>query len=502
MLPAQNDVSTSGTPLLTTNRKALTINLNDPIYGTFAEIGAGQEVVRHFFQVGSASGTVAKSMSAYDMTFSDNIYGKAPRYVSRERLCAMLKHEFVLLPERLGAARNAVSHYFSFATTVATASARRGGGAHAWMGLRFQLTPDSEPREIHVHVRLWDKTVADQQDAVGVVGVNLIFAAYFLNDCPDKFVRSLVDNVGSERVEVDFLHFEGPSLPGFCNRRNALKLVESGLTNAVVFAPDGTLRVPADFFWKKSVLIERGFLRPVANVNLDMMRRASNRMIADGAVKPEDLMRIFEITLNPCKDAERYDYDDLLARADLVNALGFPVLFSDYREFYRLSEHFRRYMIGGISIVTGVNNLVDIFSDIYYGHLDGGVLEACGRLFKANVRLYVYPMRLGRLRQLAGAVEAAAGMFDSNIDGDEDAVITADKLPMRPAVSHLFAHLLANGLILPLETYDDAALSCSTRTLADRIHNDEPGWEHEVPEVVAEIIRERRPWGGHGVAAP
>jgi len=502
MSTTPDDVSTSGTPLLTTNRKALTINLNDPIYGTFAEIGAGQEVVRHFFTVGGASGTVAKSMSAYDMTFSDSIYGKAPRYVSRERLCAMLKHEYSLLPERLGPTRNASSHYFSFATTVATASARRGGGAHAWMGVRFQLEPNAEPREIHLHIRLWDKTVPLQQEAVGVVGVNLLFAAYYLHDNPDKFVASLVDNVGAERVEVDFLHFEGPPLDGFCNRLNALRLVEKGLTNAVIFGADGTVRVPADFFWKKYVLLERGFLRPVSNVNLDLMERAAERMIADGVATEKDLLRVFELTLKPCGTTGHYDYDELLVRADLVNALGYPLMFSDYREFYRLSEHFRRYMSTGISIAVGVNNLVDIFSDGYYGDLDGGVLEACGRLFKANVRLYVYPMRLGRLRELAGVMEAAAGMFDATVDGDGGAVMTADRLPMRPAVRHLFAHLLANGLILPLETYDETALNCSPRTLAERIRNDEPGWEHEVPEVVAEIIRERRPWGGHGVAAP
>ena len=491
----------SSSSLLTTNRKALTVNLNDPVYGTFAEIGAGQEVVRHFFKAGGASGTVAKSMSAYDMTFSDSIYGKSKRYVSRERMQSMLDHEYVLLPERLGGDRAARSTFFAFANTVATASEKRGGEAHAWMGIRFQLTPLSAPHEIHMHVRLWDKSVMLQQDALGVVGVNLIYAAFFLHDDPDKFVRSLVDNVGRERVEVDFLHFAGAPVPGFCNRRTSLKLVEADLTNAVVFDACGEIKVPSEFFWKKRVLVERGFFRPVSNVNVDMMESAVARLAKDSPGDGSDLVRLFEITLNSCKGAEHYDYEELLARVDLINAIGYPVVLSDYREFYRLSAHFRRYTAAGVTIVAGINNLVDIFSDAYYTHLDGGVLEACGRLFKEQVRLFVYPMKLGRLRQLAGTTEGD-GLFDASCDGDDGAVMTANKLPMRPAVRHLYEHLLANGRIVALDEYDPAALACSPRTLAERIRNDEPGWEHEVPEVVAEIIREKKPWGGHGVNAP
>lgn len=491
----------AGSALLTTNRKALTVNLNDAVYGTFAEIGAGQEVVRHFFKAGGASGTVAKSMSAYDMTFSDSIYGKAKRYVSRERMQSMLAHEYVLLPERLGAERTAKSTYFAFANTVATAGEKRGGEAHAWMGVRFQLTPLSEPHEIHMHVRLWDKSVMLQQDALGVVGVNLIYAAYFLSDDLDAFVRSLVDNVGRERVEVDFLHFCGAPLAGFDNRKVALKLVEADLTNAVIFDACGGIKVPSEFFWKKRVLVERGFFRPVSNVNVDMMERAASRLARDSAGAEGELVKLFEITLNSCKGDEHYDYDELLARGDLINALGYPVIFSDYREFYRLSAHFRRYTSAGVTMVAGVNNLVDIFSDAYYTHLDGGVLEACGRLFKDQVRLFVYPMKLGRLRRLAGTTEGD-GLFESSCDGADDTVMTAAKLPMRPAVSHLYEHLLANGRIVALDEYDPVALDCSPRTLADRIRNDEPGWEHEVPEIVAEIIRDRKPWGGHGVSAP
>lgn len=496
-----DSISDTGATLLTTNRKALTLNLEPMVYGTFAEIGAAQEVVRHFFKAGGASNTVAKSMSAYDMTFSDSIYGKAKRYVSRERMGAMLEHEYSLLVERLGAERGPRSTFFAFANTVATAGEKRGAIAHAWMGIRFQTTPGGAPNDIHVHVRLWDKSVSAQQDALGIVGVNLVYAAFSLLNDPDAFAKSLVDAVGADRVEVDFLNFTGPAFTTVDNRVIALKLVEQRLTNAVVFGPDGAPRVPGEFFWKKSVLVERGYFRPVAMVNTDMMERAAEQLLADG-VPADGLLRLFEITLNPCVPGVHHDYADLLSRADLLAALGHPVVFTDYREFYRLPAYFRRYTTERVAVVAGVNNLVDIFADKYYTHLDGGVLEACGRLFKDNVRLYVYPMRLGRLRAIAGAGQDGAGLFDSGCGGEDTSVVTADCLPMRPAVRHLFAHLLETDRIVPLLRYDEAALACAPRTLADRIANDEPGWEHEVPETVAEWIRARRPWGGHGACAP
>lgn len=486
--------------LLTTNRKALTLNLDDSVYGTFAEIGAGQEVVRHFFKAGGASRTVAKSMSAYDMTFSDSIYGKARRYVSRERMGAMLEHEYSLLVTRLGAERGPRTMFFAFANTVATAGEKKGAVAHAWMGIRFQTTPGGEPNDIHLHLRLWDKSVTAQQDALGIVGVNLVYGAFRHLADPDLFARSLVDNVGADRVEVDFLDFAGPAFAGMDNRVVALKLVEQKLTNGVFFGPDGRVGVPGEFFWKKSVLVERGYFRPVTIVNTDMMERAARRLLADG-VDDASLLRIFEITLGRSVDPRsHHDYAELLARADMLAAVGHPVLFTDYREFYRIPAYFRRYTAERVALVAGVNNLVDIFADEHYSHLDGGVLEACGRLFKDNVRLYVYPMRLGRLRALAGG--DGAKLFDSACGGEDLSVVTADCLPMRPAVRHLFSHLLETSRIVPLLDYDEAALACAPRTLAERIANDEPGWEHEVPPAVASRIRESRPWGGHGVVAP
>lgn len=488
--------------LLTTNRKALTVNLQRSIYGTFAEIGAGQEVVRNFFKAGGASGTVAKSMSAYDMKFSDDIYGKAKRYVSRERLSQMLRHEYDLVVERLDSERGDRTTFFAFANTVATTGFKSGGDGHAWMGLRFQVCPRCQPNEIHIHVRFWDKDANLQQDAAGIVGVNLLYAAYFHLNSPGEFIRSLVDNVGVGRVEVDFMHVVGPEFTAFDNRIGALKLVEAGLTNAVAYGADGQVKVPMDFFYKKSVLMERGLFRPVSTVSVDMMERSATRFIADDSLDPASLLRLFEVSLTPCGEAGHLDYDDVLARVDLIAAAGYPTLVSDYREFYRLSAYFRRYTKERVAIVAGINNLVDIFSDAYYTHLDGGVLEACGRLFKDKVKMYVYPMKRAQLLRLACSTEESCSLFEQSVDGDDDTVVTAENAPMRLAVKNLYEHLLVNGLVRSLAEYDPVALNCRPRTLLERIHNDEPGWEHEVPVPVAELIRERRPWGGHGVAAP
>ena len=234
-----------------TSRKALAINLDRTAYGAFAEIGAGQEVVRHFFKAGGASGTVAKSMSAYDMRVSDAIYGHPQRYVSRERLEQMLDHEYGLLVDRLKSERGATTRFFAFADTVATTPHDGKGQGHSWIGIRFQDHPQSEPSEVILHLRLWDKDAGRQQDALGAVGVNLIHAALSARDSVDNFLTALVDEVGAGRVEVEFAHFSGPAFGAFDNRAAALRLVRLGLTDAVLFGPEGDPQVPSEYFYKR-----------------------------------------------------------------------------------------------------------------------------------------------------------------------------------------------------------------------------------------------------------
>ncbi|RME69405.1 MAG: TonB-dependent receptor, partial [Verrucomicrobia bacterium] len=293
--------------LLTPHRKALLINLDDSRYGTFAEIGAGQEVARHFFHVGGASGTVAKTMSAYDMAFSDAIYGKTKRYVSRERLATMLDHEYDLLLDRLSAVRGERTRFFVFADTVAARSYRGNNECHGWLGVRFQRTPGEAPSEIIAHVRMWDKENVMQQQAIGIFGVNLLYAAFEYADQPLTLVRSLVDNVGSDRIEVDYLDTAGPAFATVNNRELNLLLVEEGLTNGVLFAPDGRPVVTGEVLYKKAVLVQRGSFRPVTRVNEDLMACALRRFKQEPSIAGREIVTIYEISLTRSKAAGNAD---------------------------------------------------------------------------------------------------------------------------------------------------------------------------------------------------
>jgi hypothetical protein len=282
--------------LLTTNRKALTINLDQAKYGTFAEIGAGQEVARHFFQAGGAAGTVAKSISAYDMKFSDEIYGKAARYVSQERLGLMLDHEYNLLIERLHTVRGERTQFFVFSDTVAAKSFKGTNEAHGWMGVRFQAEPNTPPSDVVIHVRMLDKENILQQQALGIIGVNLTYGAfYYIND-QDQFIRSMADNLGIDRIEVDMINFAGPLFANVDNRLMSLKLVEYGLTNAVMFSPKGEVLQPSEVLYKKAIVVERGSFRPVTLVNEDMLRCALAQFLQEPALKGVDVVVLMEIT--------------------------------------------------------------------------------------------------------------------------------------------------------------------------------------------------------------
>ncbi|MDD3180658.1 MAG: TonB-dependent receptor [Opitutaceae bacterium] len=478
---------------LTTNRKALTINLDDLKYGTFAEIGAGQEVARHFFQAGGAAGTVAKSISAYDMTFSDAIYGKAPRYVSRERLVTMLDHEYTLLQERLGAQRGAGTTFFVFADTVAAKSYRGNNDCHGWLGMRFQTQPGTEPSDIILHVRMCDRENVMQQQALGVVGVNLIYGAFYNRHDPRKFIQSLIDNLSVERIEVDMLKFTGPAFAQVDNRLLSLLLVQSGLTNAVMFAPDGDVLQPSEVLYKKAILVERGSFRPVTHLNLDMLNCACAQFVQEPMVAGKPVVVLMEITMKNLLAGGPLDAFDFLARVDLLGAIGYTVLISNYPEFYRLSSYFRRYTQEMIGIAMGVYNLIEIFNEKYYEKLPGGILENFGRLFRAAVKLYVYPIRLDAYeRYLASGHPANVTGTSSNAESPAvNVLITAKNLQVQPHLRHLYAHLLENGYLACIVGYDPDILSAFSRETLFRISIGDPSWETMVPPKVIELIKQR-----------
>ncbi len=465
-------------------RRALGINLDRSLYGTFAEIGAGQEVVRHFFKAGGASGTVAKSMSAYDMRISDAIYGHPARYVSRERLVHMLDHEFALLVDRLAAERGATTRFFVLADTVATTPRDGEGQGHCWLGLRFQHQPGAKPSDIQLHLRLWDRSSARQQDALGLVGVNLLHAAIHDLADADRFLRSLLDGVGPDRVEVDWFHVSGPAVAHLDPAHAAIRLVRLGMTDAVLFDPSGDPVVPGEYLYRRDILLARGALRPVSRVNLDMLERGARL-----APTPSTL-RLLEISLRDDPTPEA----DVVARARLANELGIPVLISRYRGYYRLPGYLRRYTQGTVTLVAGINNLVEILNTENYSMLEGGLLEALGRLFKGGVRLLVYPMSGAQLNRLYQDPVARRVCFPDGLAVPDDSVVTLATLCLRPEVANLLDYLRVTRALAAIPDGDPVALACQPRTLVARIQSGQPGWEAEVEPRTAASIRRLGLW--------
>src|SRR5580700_11551742 len=380
-------------PKLSTNQKALKINLDPLFYGTFAEIGAGQEVARWFFKVGAAAGTISKSMSAYDMAVSDAIYGRCKRYVSRERLQGMLDHEHRLNLERLQSSRRDTTAFFAFADTVAARNFQGTNECHGWMGVKYQAHPRDQDSQIIIHVRMLDHENSLQQEALGIVGVNLLYGAFFLHHKPDLMVESLLDNLSTERIEIDMIEFSGIEFRHVDNRVMSLKLVQLGLSGAAMFGPSGEVLQPSEVLRKRPILVERGSFRPVTKVNIDMINSAHTRFAAEPEVENRPVVDLMEITMRNLLAEGKLNLSDFLARADLLATAGKTVLISDYFEYYRLAGYLTRYSNEPIAVTMGVSSLRDLFKEEYYTGLEGGILEAFGKLFTKDLRIYVYPLR-------------------------------------------------------------------------------------------------------------
>jgi hypothetical protein len=453
-----------------THQKALQVNLDPALYGTFAEIGAGQEVARWFFRVGGAAGTIAKAMSAYDMTFSDAIYGSCERYVSRQRITAMLDHEFRLLFERLDGKRGEKTRFFVFANTVAARSYTRKDDAHGWLGIRFQTAPQTDPSQIIIHLRLHDKENLPQQEALGIVGVNLVHGASFLHADPERLIVSLLDSLNRERIEVDMIEFSGPDFSRVDNRLMSLKLVQHGLTEAAMFTASGEVVQPADGLYKKSILVERGSFKPITNTTVDMLKCAQAMFIQEPGVDGREVVPVMEMTLKNLTDGDRIDHQDFLDRVDLLGALGKTVLISNFGEYHRLAAFLFRHTRKKIGIVTGVPTLREIFEEKYYADLDGGILESFGRLFKNDLKLYAYP----------------------SLDAETGSLITASNLRVAPHLRHLYDYLVENRLIECIRDYDQACLPIRGREVLARIRGGDSSWQGMVPPVVAELIKRRK----------
>jgi hypothetical protein len=461
---------------LDTHQKALEINLDPSKYGTFAEIGAGQEVARWFFRVGGAAGTIAKTISAYDMVVSDAIYGPTERYVGRARLQKMLEYEYCLQLERLGAKRGETTKFFVFADTVAARGYRNRDESHGWMGIRFQTQPGAEPSEIIIHVRMLDRENLQQQEALGIMGVNLVYGALYFFERPVQLINSLLDSLTRERVEVDMIKFSGAAFQHIDNRLMALQLVESGLANSAMFTADGEVVQAAEVLYKKAILVERGSFRPVTRTTLDMLNCAQAQFIQEPGAQGQEIVVLMEMTMKNLTTESGIDQKDFLDRVDILCKLGRPVLISSYGEYYRLAQYLFRYTKNMIGIVMGIPSLREIFEEKYYADLEGGILESFGRLFKNALKLYVYPFQ----------------------DGTTGAIITANNLRVAPHLQHLYAYLAENHFIQAIKDFNECYLPIFSRDVLARIKQGDPGWEIMVPPQVASIIKERKLFGYPG----
>jgi len=454
-------------------QKALALNLDKSKYGTLAEIGAGQEVARWFFLVGGAAGTVAKSVSAYDMAVSDAIYGPAQRYVSRQRLLSMLEHEFAQLLERLGPSKGGTTAFFAFADTVATRSYSRHEDGRGWVGVRFQTRPREAPSDVIVHDNLKDTTATRQQEALGVLGVNLIHGAYHRHAEPAALIGALMDELSRERVDVDMIKLSGPAFDGVDNRLMSLQLVEQGLTDAAMFTAAGDVVQPSDVFYKKPVLVERGSFRPVTKLTLDLLAGAREQFVEEPAVKGQEPVVLMEMTLRNLTSGATVDHADFLARADILGTLGHDVLISCFDRYYQLADYLAAYTDRMIGIALGLPSLTALADERYYTDLGGGMLESVGRVFKRSVRVYAYPL-----------LDAASGR-----------VFTVETMPVKAAWRHLRDFLLETGHIVPIRLYDESLLSIRTTDVLARIQSGDGAWEDMVPPVVAQTIKTKKLFG-------
>lgn len=457
--------------------KALAVNLDPRRYGTFAEIGAGQEVVRWFFRAGGAAGTIAKSISAYDMTVSDAIYGPCERYVCRERLEKMLEYEYELNCDRLRERRGDQTAFFAFADTVVARSFRGNHECHGWMGVTFQSHPRDQASRIVIHVRMLDTETTLQQEALGIVGVNLLYGAFFLFSEPDVLIESLLDGLGTARIEIDMIEFSGIEFRHVDNRVMSLRLVQLGLSEAAMFAADGSVLQPSEALRKRPVLVERGSFRPVTHVNLDMLSSALEQFSEQiGRSEPPNALPplpLMELTMNNLLSEGELDLSDFLARIDVLAATGHTVLISDYFEFHRLARYLSSATDRPIGIVLGAGSLAQLFEAHYYENLDGGILESFGRLFKNGLTMYVYPLR-----------DPATGKLT-----------TVANLELAPHLMTLYRFLVDQGSIKPIERYREEVLPIFSRDVLRLIRSGDAAWEKMVPDAVAALIRERGMFG-------
>lgn len=448
--------------------KALQLNLEPQVYGTLAEIGAGQEVARHFFRAGGASGSVAKTMSAYDMIFSDSIYGKeeSGRYVCESRLKKMLTKEMDILLERLSESKGKTTKFFSYANTMSTLNYQGTNQAHGWMGLSFQHEPEAIPSQIIIHVKMHDTQAVFQQEAVGRMGVNLIYGAFYASNSRE-LLDDLFDDLHRSRIEVDLVRFSGPAFKDVDNRLMNLLLVKRNRTNSVLFNEQGECILPQEFLYKKNVMVTRGSYRPPTLVNKDMLEKGIASFAKDIELGIDQIISLSEITLTNANH-EMIEEEDFLSRLTLLAAMGQKVMLTNYPEYHRLSSYFAQFKLQNLAVVLGTYNFEQIFKRDY-NHPSGGILSSLGQLFRENVKVYLYPYR--------------------DVEGEE--TTSLENLELEEGFEDFISYLQKRSQLHSISDYDDSILHIYSRKVLNMIKAKEEGWEKLVPKEVAQLIQEK-----------
>lgn len=452
---------------LTTEEKALKINLTGDIYGCFAEIGAGQEVAANFFKAGGSSGTIAYTQSAYDMKVSDAMYGPAHRYVCEERLVTMLETEYNTLCSRLPK-KQETARFFAFSNTVESLNYHKTNQGQGWVGLRFQLKQGGAINDIVLHVKMHDNSHKAQQEALGILGVNLIHAAFFHTDDLDEFLTNLVHRIPRDRVEIDMLRVSGPDLGNVDNRIIALNLVKRGMTDATMFDLCGSVLQPATALYKRNILLMRGRFRPVTKVHLDMIEHGTTQFLKEEGVSEDNLSVVFELTLKDLTADGKISDKDFIDRAELLGSLGYTVMISNYLKHYKMLDYLATIARGHkMGVIAGIYNLHTIFDERYYDNLPGGLLEAFGRGFGHNVKMYVYPA--------------------TNVDTGE--LYTLDQIQIPSHLMGLVQFLKDNNKLATIEDYDPNLLHILSDDVLSKIKAGVSSWEQDVPENVVKAIK-------------
>ncbi len=450
-------------------QKALRINLNHDIFGTFAEIGAGQEVANHFFKAGASSQTVAKTISAYDMGISNSFYGEtsSKRYVSEERLKVMLSTEYNQLVSSLKTQRSPETCFFAFANTVSAINYQKTNESHGWIGIRYQFHKNHEPNEVIIHVKLYEQENILQQRTLGILGVNLIYATYYYNNYVNSFLSSLMDFLSRDKLEIDMIKMSGPELDHIDNRLLCLQLVKNKMTNAAVFDSNQNVNTPSDIFYKKNIMVLRGSFRPITHVALDMLTKGLETFKKDNNYNNEDTMLFCEISIDNLLKDQEYDETDFLNRVDLINGLGINVMISDLKYHYEFVSYFDTYKIYTLGIITSSISLRDLFNSSYYKELNGGLLEGMGKLFKKNVKMFIYPA----------------------LQKGKDELLTSDNLDINDEAHFIYKYLLETNRLSPIVDYDKKSLNIFSKKVLKKIQDNDPEWEKMVPEFVSEKIK-------------